>query len=205
MNALSASDILTKDEVLVVLERCRKYRRRKKKNNLQNEIVFRLAVGCGLRVGEICKLAIGDLVLSGPKPSLRVWKKNVKGKTRMRTVPLWWDEGTLAALSWWVDYRREMGATAGDPLICVLQDGKPRRKLYRHECAKRWKATIRVLGEARVRQLSIHCGRHTFASHALNVGRSLVEVQSALGHSSLTMTSRYAHLIEREGVKGLYT
>ena len=36
--------------------------------------------------------------------------------------------------------------------------------------------------------------RHTFASHFVMAGGSLVTLQKLLGHSTMTMTMRYAHL-----------
>ena len=42
--------------------------------------------------------------------------------------------------------------------------------------------------------MRIHDLRHSFASFLINGGRSLYEVQQLLGHSSTTMTQRYAHL-----------
>ena len=40
----------------------------------------------------------------------------------------------------------------------------------------------------------IHDLRHTYASMLINSGVSLYEVQTLLGHSSMQMTQRYAHL-----------
>lgn len=39
-----------------------------------------------------------------------------------------------------------------------------------------------------------HCLRHTFASHFMMAGGNIVVLQEILGHSSLDMTRRYAHL-----------
>jgi integrase len=39
-------------------------------------------------------------------------------------------------------------------------------------------------GNSLVRPRSFHCGRHTFASRALEGGRSIVWLQHTLGHSS---------------------
>lgn len=47
---------------------------------------------------------------------------------------------------------------------------------------------------AELEDLRIHDLRHTYASILINSGVSLYEVQTLLGHSSLQMTQRYAHL-----------
>ncbi|WP_278248833.1 tyrosine-type recombinase/integrase [Phytopseudomonas daroniae] len=39
-----------------------------------------------------------------------------------------------------------------------------------------------------------HVLRHTFASHFIQNGGNIVTLQRILGHSSLVMTMRYAHL-----------
>ena len=39
-----------------------------------------------------------------------------------------------------------------------------------------------------------HILRHTFASHYLMAGGDILGLQRILGHSSITMTMRYAHL-----------
>ena len=48
-----------------------------------------------------------------------------------------------------------------------------------------------------------HILRHTFASHLVMSGVDLITVQKALGHSSLTMTMRYAHLYKNHLKKAL--
>ena len=47
---------------------------------------------------------------------------------------------------------------------------------------------------AKVRQMRFHDLRHTFASWAVQRGATLQEVKDLLGHSSLAMVMRYAHL-----------
>jgi integrase len=54
-----------------------------------------------------------------------------------------------------------------------------------------WYAVRSVAGLDDVR---IHDLRHTFASVLINKGVSIYEVQRLLGHSSVQMTQRYAHL-----------
>jgi hypothetical protein len=51
-----------------------------------------------------------------------------------------------------------------------------------------------------VRSLTFHCARHTFASWALEGGRSIKWVQERLGHSNAELTLRtYSHLMPTEG------
>ena len=52
--------------------------------------------------------------------------------------------------------------------------------------------TARV--KAGLKDVRMHDLRHSFASALVNNGRSLYEVQTLLGHSTSTMTQRYAHL-----------
>lgn len=54
-----------------------------------------------------------------------------------------------------------------------------------------WRTARKRAGLPEVR---MHDLRHSFASFLVNSGRSLYEVQQILGHSSIRMTQRYAHL-----------
>ena len=52
----------------------------------------------------------------------------------------------------------------------------------------------RLRANAGLPHLRLHDLRHQYASFLVNSGRSLYEVQQILGHSSPTVTQRYAHL-----------
>lgn len=53
---------------------------------------------------------------------------------------------------------------------------------------------FQVRKAANLDDLRIHDLRHTFASVLINKGVSIYEVQTLLGHSTIQMTQRYAHL-----------
>jgi integrase len=54
-----------------------------------------------------------------------------------------------------------------------------------------WDAAVK---RAKLTNLRFHDLRHTFASWLVQKGRPLKEVQEALGHKTLIMALRYAHL-----------
>lgn len=208
---MDATKILGRDEIQAVLDKLHKSVRRppskRALNSYRNLIVFRLSCCCGLRRVEICGLNLGDMIAGGDKPILRIRKEITKGRIerrKARKVPLWWDAGTLEDLRLWRELRLRAGAALDEPFVCSCYGQATGRRLCKSSVPRCWQTAISVLGEDRSRQLSIHCGRHSFISHALYCGRSLVEVRDAAGHASVNTTSLYLHLIERENVPDLF-
>ena len=165
----------------------------KSQNAQRNRIIVRLACCCGLRVSEIGKLTVGDVLLEGARPHLRLQKGNTKGK-KGRRVPLWWDAGTLADLKAWKEVRAEQGAKETEPFVCSVQSNRVGLGLQRAAIRRRFLSACKGLGKERVATLTIHHGRHTFISHALAGGRSLAEVRDAAGHANVAITSGYLHV-----------
>lgn len=73
----------------------------------------------------------------------------------------------------------------------VLDNGKNEPAHCRDYCSDRF---ARILKETGIRNAKLHTLRHTFASNLVMAGVDLRTVQELLGHSTVKMTERYAHL-----------
>ena len=146
----------------------------------ENRMVCRLALfllSTGARLGEALKARWMDIDTGN-----RVWRipaSNSKSK-RIRSVPL--NASALTVLD-------ELDTHNHTFLFVSSQTGE--RLKYVHKVWRRLRA------QAGLPQLRLHDLRHQYASFLVNNGRSLYEVQQILGHSSPTVTQRYAHLSTR--------
>jgi integrase len=186
-----ATKILTRQEIAAVLSDLHRKAARSKNTRL-NLIILRLAACCGLRASEIAMLQLADVRTNLPRPHLRISTGASKGG-RPRTVPLWWDAGTLEDLAAWQAERKSSGATSTQPFLVSFQPGREARQFSRHTLRKRFRTACKRLGAERLGTLTIHHGRHTFISHALAGGRTLAEVRDAAGHANVSITSGYLH------------
>lgn len=62
---------------------------------------------------------------------------------------------------------------------------------------------VSAVVRAGIEDFKFHDLRHTFASHMIMRGASLKEVQEILGHKTMTMTLRYAHLSQEHKRKAV--
>ena len=196
MNAtwqIDESKILSRCEVeAVVAELNRKAGR--SVNTRQNRAIFCLATFCGLRVSEICGLKLRGMKFDIQRPVIRLPKAIAKGK-KSREIPLWKLPTALAYLQvWWIE-RKAQGAKAGDYFVCSQARSVFGKRLDRRNARARFLAACRVLGTERCDMLTIHDGRHTCASHLLAANWPLPVVRDMLGHSSISTTSVYAHVV----------
>jgi integrase len=198
MNAkpVDALKILTRSEITAVLADLS--RKRRSVNTRQNRVLFRLATCCGLRVSEVVGLNLGNLKVGSSRPYIEVPARIAKRK-KPRRVPLWWDAGTLADLQAWKAERKVQGAGPNDPFVCSQAKGTRGKRLSARNAQARYKKCLKPLGPERVAVLSIHCGRHSFCSHALAGGRTLAEVRDAAGHANVSTTSIYLHVVHDDG------
>jgi integrase len=138
-----------------------------------------LLYSCGLRVGELCALDVGDYDQETGELAIRVAKR---GKQRLAHVL----NGAAEALADWLDVRGEGGGALFYP---VRRGGHvwPGR-LTPQAVAYVLKRRARQAG---VKALSPHDFRRTFVGDLLDAGADLVTVQKLAGHASPTTTARY--------------
>jgi integrase len=158
-------------------------------------IVF-TALKTGLRVGELMALKWEDVDLVAGRLVVRrtLWKGHEDSPTsgRSREVPLGDDLIDVLKAHRLVSFMRGpyvFSDVAGKRLCYWTVDQMVPRICKKAGLAKR---------------LTMHDLRHSFASHLVMRGVSLKAVQELLGHSSMEMTLRYAHLspdVKRDAVK----
>ncbi len=79
--------------------------------------------------------------------------------------------------------------SSGQGLVFLTKNGVPLRG-YKHWFDK-------VINEAGIRDFTWYCLRHTFASRLVMAGVDIRTVAELMGHRSIQMTMRYAHLAQQ--------
>jgi integrase/recombinase XerC len=143
---------------------------------LRDRALVECLYGTGLRVGELVALDVRDVDLR--RGELRVWGKG--GKERVVPLP-----GAAAeALSAWLEARAHPGLLA-EPLFVSARG----RRLG--DRAVRRLLRARALRAGVVDRVHPHRLRHSYATHLLDMGAGLREIQELLGHASLATTQKY--------------
>ncbi|MES1979807.1 MAG: site-specific integrase [Pseudomonadota bacterium] len=132
----------------------------------------------GARLNEALKSKVSHYELGS-----RVWRIEAmtsKSK-RVRSVPL-----NDMAIELVTNIIERDGLGPDDYLFNSAKTGEHLRNVH--------KVWDRLRKKAGLPHLRLHDLRHQYASFLVNSGRSLYEVQKILGHSSHSVTERYAHL-----------
>lgn len=148
----------------------------------------------GLRQGELLGLQWGDLDLK--KGLLRVKRTVYRGRIGPPKGGKWRDVDLGDDVIRVLKVHRHL---RGEYVFSTM-DGK---RLTEGKCRK---PLERICKRARLRHIGWHVLRHTFASHLAMNGVPLRTIQKLLGHSTIQMTERYAHLMPeatRDAVKTL--
>ena len=139
----------------------------------------------GMRVSELLSIKISDLNQNN-------YFLNVMGKgSKERIVPL-----TEDALSETRDYLNLLSNNRDFEEEIYLYPGSRRNKcLSRQYFATELKSYAKAAGLDE-KNISPHVLRHAFASHLLQNGADLRSVQQMLGHSDISTTQIYTHILD---------
>lgn len=149
---------------------------------LRDYAILELLYATGLRVGELVTLRVDSVNLE--TGFVRVMGKG--GKERL--VPL--GKAAIAALCRYLNEGRpHLDNREGTPFLFLSRRGKALQRETVIRLIARY--TQEFLG----RKLSPHKLRHTFATHLLLGGSDLRSIQEMLGHSRITTTQRYTHVL----------
>ena len=184
-------DVLTEDEVEVILnftnDLIKEKSGQQKKKHLRTSCIVEILYATGMRVSELITLKISDLRLQR-----RIL--NVIGKgDKQRIIPL--TDRTVDIINSWMYYVPEhsvflfpsygmSGHITRDSINKILLNISSKTNIDR-------------------KRLTPHKLRHAFATHIMNRGADLRVVQELLGHSSISTTEIYTHILDARLVESL--
>ena len=185
---------LTVDEAFRLMESPKsisgKSSERSKEKGLRDRAILELLYSSGLRVSELVGLNSNELDLD-----LGIVKVMGKGR-KERIVPV--GVKAIEALEAYLEERgmlkglrpggRASGPEGDEPIFVNSSGGR----LTARSVGRLMKRYTRHSGI--FRKVSPHSLRHTFATHLLDAGADIREIQEMLGHSSLSTTQRYTHV-----------
>jgi site-specific recombinase XerD len=172
---------LTEEELHVLFRACKTPR---------DLAMVMLMLRCGLRVGEVADLSLGDVDLR----RRRLFIHDGKGR-KGRIVYL--SDDALLALDDYLTMRPESTAAK----VFLVEKGSYRNQpLSVRGIQKR----IEYYAQKTGLRISCHSLRHTMATQMLNADAELVTIQDLLGHRWITTTQRYCRISNRKVQRDYY-
>ena len=146
---------------------------------LRDRAILEVLYSCGLRVSELCDLKLGDLFFA--EGYIRVIGKGNK----QRLVPV--SSIARSRIQLYMDVRQK--EKQKEEVLFLNNRGK---KLTRVMIFTIIKQAAQRAGIDK--KISPHTFRHSFATHLLEGGANIRQVQELLGHENILTTEIYTHL-----------
>jgi integron integrase len=188
-----------------------------------SRIVVQLLYGSGLRISEALRLRVHDIDFEYQQITVRSGKG---GKDRVTTFPKSLEPSLRIHLNWvkamheldlkdgfgevylpfalerkFRNAAKEWGWQYVFPARSLSKDprsGKTRRHHVDPSIVnKAIKAAVKKTGIDK--KVSAHCFRHSFATHLLQRGTDIRTIQALLGHSDVSTTMIYTHILQQGG------
>ena len=156
----------------------------------RDKAMLEVMYATGIRVSELIELDLEDV-------NLELATIKVGGTKKSRAIPLY--PAALKALSVYLrDVRSAMIAGPTEKALFVnVSGGRMSRQGF-------WKILKHYQAKAHIeKDITPHTLRHSFAVHLLENGADLGSVQELMGHSDISSTQMYTHMINQK-LKSVY-
>jgi site-specific recombinase XerD len=167
--------VLSKEEIVKIIEA---------ENNPKHRILIMLLYSSGVRVSEAVKIKREDVDFNRKTIYVR------QGKGRKDRYTVLSDKLAAELVHYYASCSIQTWLFPGQ---------KQNRPLAVRTAQHIFKKTVRRAGIRK--KISIHCLRHTFATHLLEDGAGICLIRDLLGHASIRTTERYAHVARRNALK----
>ncbi|MBO5882243.1 MAG: tyrosine recombinase XerD [Alistipes sp.] len=149
----------------------------------RDSAIVEVLYSCGLRVSELTSLKISDLFFG--EGYIRIIGKGDK----QRLVPI----GSVARnkIQYYMDYRTP--AMRSEATLFLNNRGKPLTRVMVFNIIKQAAMLAGI-----DKQISPHTLRHSYATHMLEGGANIRQVQELLGHESILTTEVYTHVNRKQ-------
>jgi site-specific recombinase XerD len=163
-------EVFSREEVRILLDHA--------SYDVRKYAYFSLLYGCGLRGTEACHVRLKDI----DTPNARLWVRGGKGgkdrgvflpRTTLHALRIYWQRCHFE------DYLFVKSRNVNEPMHIRTPQGW--LKALMHETGV-W------------RKGGLHLFRHSYATHALEDGESLITIQRNLGHTGIKSTLVYVQL-----------
>ena len=156
----------------------------------RDKAMLEVMYATGIRVTELIELNVSDVNLE-----LSILK--VGGSKKTRAIPLY--PAALKALSLYLkDVRSVMVADPSEKALFVNVSGERMSRQGFWKILKYYQARAGI-----EKDITPHTLRHSFAVHLLENGADIGSVQEMMGHSDISSTQMYTHMINQK-LKSVY-
>jgi integrase len=184
MSYLSPSTLTSAEQALIL---------RATAVNPRDHLIYSMALGTGLRLGELVGLNVGDIYAPDGTPRVRVRVRPEIAK-RGRAGDVFMPDRLVVKLRRFWKFKKERGESL-DPAAALLCN-QSRRRISRRRVQFAWRTWQKRAGFDRL--YSFHTTRHTAVTSVYRLTRDLFLAQRFARHASPLTTVVYTHPSDQE-------
>ncbi|MCJ7666058.1 MAG: tyrosine-type recombinase/integrase [Actinobacteria bacterium] len=155
---------------------------------IRDRLIVELIYSTGARVGEVENIRLADI--DSGKREIKVTGKGRKQRiVYINRKALYWLERYLKESRPELSFNKKLGTPTGDLHLLLNSNGGGLSSRSINEIVRKY---VRLAGIKK--KITPHSIRHSFASHLLQGGAGIREIQELLGHENISTTEIYSHL-----------